>query len=166
MTPLPSPAFFTNSRGDTFTQGEWVIAEYGIYQLGEVREYDWGIAVDRRDGYVNVGGRADDCWKLTLTTKVVADGVKAYREQLSALPGEHSFNWPDLHDKLVEWAEVGYALDRGMPDKDDYDYRQQRADAFKARLWTPLEVWFQEVKTIAENATRQTAGGVRVIGRR
>lgn len=161
-TPLSS---FTTSRGDTFKTGDWVVAEYKIWQVGEICECDWGTAVNRRDGYVFAGGRADDCWKLTLTTKTVAEGVQSYRDKLKTLPGERAFNYPDLHRKLVEFAEIGYALDREMPDRDDYDWRAQRTKEFTRRLWVPLEEWFKEVETIAEAATGRTAGGVRVIGR-
>ncbi len=157
---------FTNSRGDVFSTGEWIVAEYAIYQIGEIRDYGHNIGVDRSTGYILCGGRADECWKLTLTTKIVADGVQRYREKLNELKGTNSFNWPDIHRKLVEFAEIGYMLDRKMPrKKDDYDDAEKRNAEFKRLLWEPLDQFYQEVKKLTEDLLERKVDGVRIIGR-
>lgn len=159
--PLTS---FTTSRGDTFKRGEWCVAGYAIHQIGEIRDYGQHIGVDRSTGYILCGGQADDCWKLTLTTKVVAEGVARYREKLTKLPGEIGFNWPDICRKLEAFAEVGYDLDRQMPREDDED-SDKRNEAFRAQLWDPLEEWFEGVRELTEGFKGKTVGGVRIIGR-
>lgn len=157
---------FTTSRGDTFKRGEWIVAEHDIHQVGEIRDYDTHTSVDRSTGYILCDGRADDCWKLTLATKVIAEGVKRYRDKLGKLPGESAFNWPDIHCKLVEFAEIGYALDREMPRKeDDYDDAEKRHAAFRKQLWDPLEAWYEEVRELAEGMNKRIVGGVRIVGR-
>lgn len=166
MTKTKTLTSFTNSRGDTFKRGEWIVAGYEIHQIGEIRDYGHHIGVDRSTGHILCGGRADDCWKLTLTTKVVAEGVEHYRHLLTKLPGERAFNWPDICRKLEEFAEIGYELDRKMPRKDDdHDDAEKRNAAFRAQLWDPLEEWHQEVKKLVEGAATRSVGGVRIIGR-
>ncbi len=167
MTKINTLTSFTNCRGDTFQRSEWIVAGYQIQQVGEIRDYGHHIGVDRSTGHILSGGRADDCWKLTLTTKVVAEGVEHYRALLAKLPGENAFNWPDISRKLEEFAEIGYELDRQMPRKDgDYDDAEKRNAAFRAQLWDPLEAWYQEVKELTEGLGRREVGGVRIVGRR
>lgn len=168
-TEEPVITFATNCRGDTFTIGDWVIAETGIYQLRELHAYDNGrrIVADRSNGCVLVGGNLDDCWKLTLSTKVIAEGVERYADKLRKLPGERSFNWPALSRKLTEFAEIGYLLDKQHPRSEDCDEdcdeNAKVRELYETQLWEPLEAWYQEIKEIADATSLKHVGGVRLF---
>lgn len=158
---------FTTSHGQTFKVGEWCVADYEIWLIKDVRTYDTWTSVTRSNGFISSSGSADSCFKLNMTTKVIADGVARYYRKLHDLPGESTLNWPEICGKLRLFAEEGYLLDIANPHDEDADEatQEERCEAFNAAVWEPLEAFYQGIVKALEASREHTVQGVRVIGR-
>lgn len=142
---------YTNSRGETFQVGDWVLHDYEIGQLTAVRQYDHGITVDVSTGVICSGTNLDRVWQLTLWRKTVAESVERYARKLRDLPGGCDLNWPDIHRLLSQYAEIGYKI-CGLVDYRTRDQVTKKEgelirEESERRVWKPLEVFYDGVKT-------------------
>lgn len=160
---IPASQSFINSRGETFRVGDWILHDFAIKQLKEVRKTDWGFSVTISDGYFSIGTSLDEIYTLTLFRKIIADGVDRHYEKLKALEGEQHLNWPDINRKCIGFAYTGYELCTKWGGKNDDAHQTQAREEFEREVWDPLEAFCREIGDTLKEVGGKTVGGVKIL---